>query len=130
MGRGQPLDPCFTLWLLLLPTSVPEKRVPASGRRALLFRYTLRSERAVGTVTFSQQEQGDWSVGVNLRKLIAGTQELYLVNNSLRSRKSAYEDEMSFITHRLGWEQLPSLFNSLSAAKKGGYRWCGINPPP
>ena len=92
---------CFILWLLLLPTSVPEKRVPASGRRAVLSHYTLRCERAVGTVTFSQQERGDWSVGVNLRKLIAGTQELYLVNNSLRSRKSAYEDEVSFITHRI-----------------------------
>lgn len=59
------------------------------------------SSRAVGNFTFPQQESRNWSVGVNLRQLIVGTHKLYLVNNSLRCRKSAYEDEMSFITHRV-----------------------------
>lgn len=64
---------------------------------------------------------GDWSIGIKSQEAGAGTQELYLVNNSLQSSKSAYEDEMSFITHRIsGWlGTTPNLFNSLSAAKKG-----------
>lgn len=61
-------------------------------------------------------EQKLWSVGVNLRQLIVGTHKLYLVNNSLRCRKSAYVDEMSFITHRISaW--LGTTFQSLQLIK-------------
>lgn len=55
-------------------------------------------------------------MGVNLRQLIVGTHKLYLVNNSLQCRKSAYEDEMSFITHRISaW--LGMTFQSLQLIK-------------
>lgn len=55
----------------------------------------------MGTVTRSQLERGDCSAGVNFRQPLVGTYKLYLVNNSLRHRKSAYEDEMSFVTQRI-----------------------------
>lgn len=63
------------------------------------------------------QERTDRSVGGNLRQLMAGAHELFLVNNSLRCRKSAYEDEMPFITHRRSaW--LGITFQSLQLIKR------------
>lgn len=95
-----------------------QKRVPVSRRRAVLSHYTPQMRKGnVEPATFSQQERGDWSIGVNLRKLIAGTQELYLVNNSLQSSKSAYEDEQLLITHRISWGWLGTTSQSLQLIK-------------
>lgn len=97
----------FQLTIIFSPSAAPSQP-PSQERQCQLQEelFSVKSSDLKGwwKTSHSPSRRAGLSVGVNLWQLIVGAHKLYLVNNSLRHRKSAYEDEMSFITHRiLAW---------------------------